>query len=85
MRVEGVAGRAELLFPAEYLGDKKTSFGQQFLVTLRQSPAQDSKATVTVRISTTAVNPYDYGLQLEMSPVAISNSWKTIKVRLKEM
>ncbi|XP_065910335.1 uncharacterized protein [Dysidea avara] len=80
MRVEGVAGRVELLFPAEYLGDKRTAFGQQFLVTLCQSPAQNGKATVTVRINKTAVSPYDDGFQLEMSPVAISNSWKTIKV-----
>jgi len=85
MRVEGVAGRVELLFPAEYLSDKRTLFGQQFLVTLRQSSSHASIVMVTVKISTTAASPYDDGLQLEMSPVAISNSWKTIKVGMREV
>jgi len=81
MRIEGVAGRVELLFPVQYLGDKRTLFGQQFLMTLRHSTPPLGVTMVTVKINTTAVSPYDDGgLQLEMSPVAISNNWKTIKV-----
>ena len=85
MQIQGVAGRVELLFPVEYLGDKRTLFGQQFLMTLRLSTPPLGATMVSVKISTTAVSPFDDGLQLEMSPVAITNSWKTIKVRLMEM
>ena len=73
-------GGVELLFPAKYLGDKRTMFGQQLLLTLRQSSQQHNVTMVTVRISTTVSSPYDDGLQLEIPPVAIGNIWQTIQV-----
>ena len=76
----GGAGGVKLLFPAQYLGDKRTLFGQQLLLTLRQSSLQHNVTMVTVRIGTTVSSPYDDGLQLEMSPVAIDNNWQTIQV-----
>lgn len=80
LRVVGVAGGVELLFPAKYLGDKRTLFGQQLLLTLRQSSLQYNVTMVTVRIGTTVSSPYDDGLQLEIPPVAIGNNWQTIQV-----
>jgi len=75
-----VAGGVELLFPAKYLGDKRTLFGQQLLLTLRQSSHQHNVTMVAVRIGTTVSGPYDDGLQLEIPPIAIGNSWETIQV-----
>ena len=75
-----MAGGVELLFPAKYLGDKRTMFGQQLLLTLRQSSQRHNVTMVTVRISTTVSSPYDDGLQLEIPPVAIGNNWQTIQV-----
>ena len=80
LRVVGVGGGVELLFPAKYLGDKRTLFGQQLLLTLRQSSLQYNVTMVTVRIGTTVSSPYDDELQLEIPPVAIGNSWQTIQV-----
>lgn len=80
LRVVGVAGGVELLFPEKYLGDKRTLFGQQLLLTLRQSSQQHNVTMVTVRIGTTISSPYDDGLQLEIPPVSISNNWQTIQV-----
>lgn len=80
LRVMGVTGGVELLFPAQYLGDKRTLFGQQLLLTLRQSSQQHNITMVTVRIGTIVSSPYDDGLQLEIRPVAIDNNWQTIQV-----
>lgn len=80
IRVVGVAGGVELLFPQKYLGDKRTMFGQQLLLTLRQSSQQQHVTMVTVRISSTVSSPYDDGLQLEIPPVAIGNNWQTVQV-----
>lgn len=75
-----MAGGIELLFPTKYLGDKRTLFGQQLLLTLRQSSEHLNVTMVAVRISTTVSNPYDDGLQLEIPPVTIGNNWQTIQV-----
>lgn len=81
LRVMGVAGGVELMFPEKYLADKRTLFGQQLLLTLRLSSQQHHNVTmVTIRIGTTASNPYDDGLQLEIPPVVIGNDWQTIQV-----
>lgn len=80
-----MAGGVELLFPAKYLGDKRTMFGQQLLLTLRQSSQRHNFTMVTVRISTTVSSPYDDGLQLKIPPVAIGNNWQTIQVEWYKM
>lgn len=75
-----MAGGVELLFPAKYLGDKRTLFGQQLLLTLRQLSQRHNITMVTIRIGTTVSSPYDNGLQLEIPPIAIGNNWQTIQV-----
>ena len=75
-----MADGVKLLFPAKYLGDKRTLFGQQLLLTMRQSSQLRNVTMVTVRIGTTVISPYDGGLQLEIPPVAIGNNWQTIQV-----
>ena len=75
-----MAGGVELLFPARYLGDKRTLFGQQLLLTTRLSSQQHNNTMVTIRIDSTIGSPYDDGLQLETQPVAIGNTWQTIQV-----
>ena len=71
------------MFLTKYLGDKRTLFGQQLLLTLRLSSQQQQQhnvTMVTIKIGTTASNPYDDGLQLEIPPVVIGSNWQTIQV-----
>ena len=80
MRVVGGTEGVELMFPAKYLGDKRTMFGQQLLLTLRQSSQQHNVTMVAVEIGTTVSSPYEDELQLKIPPVAVGNNWKTIQV-----
>ena len=80
LRIAGGTEGMELMFPAKYLGDKRTMFEQQLLLTLRQSSQQHNVTMVTIEIGTTVSSPYDDGLQFKIPPVAIGNKWQTIQV-----